>query len=385
MQQAIRVVVESDIARFASVWPRTTTPTSSRRYVFQCADLVEVWCDTLGKAQKIEPCFVAVLDARDDPLLLLPLGIRRRKGVRELVFLDADVSDYNAPVLFAGARAWDQSTMRAAWREIEDKLPDFDIAVLKKMPECVGDWPNPLRFLGTGRSVAQGHGMTLPARWNDRGERILPDSAGARRRERQMSKLGTVSIEIAGAARDASHFLDAMIEMKRRHYIEVRGVDLFESEPGYLEFYIEGTRRLLPGCVHLSALKLDGDILAAHWGHVLGERFYMLMPAFRRDGEWPRYSPGRVLNDFLIRWSVSQGLEMFDFGFGDEPYKDRYCNVIWHLRDAILPSTAAGHVWALGMAGRRFATARLRGTPIEGLIKTVRRIRRRPATAVAAD
>ena len=148
----VRVVVEHNPAALPTFWPRTTTTTPARYWVFQCADVIEAWCDSLGKAQGVEPFLVAVLDARDQPLLLLPLGIRSRAGVRQLVFLDETVSDYNAPVIFAGARDFDASTMRRVWHDIVASLPPFDVAVLEKMPDMVKDWPNPLRFLATGPS-----------------------------------------------------------------------------------------------------------------------------------------------------------------------------------------------------------------------------------------
>jgi CelD/BcsL family acetyltransferase involved in cellulose biosynthesis len=354
----VRVVVDPDLSRFTQYWPRTTTKTLARRYVFQCADVVEVWCDTLGQAQNVEPWFVAVLSPAEEPLLLLPLGIQRRKWGRKLVFLDAGVSDYNAPVLFAGARDWDEATMRSTWRHIKACLPAFDLAVLEKMPEFVEDWPNPLRFLSTGRSAAQGHGITVPSEWDGAARTVLPNLPDSRRRERKLAKLGTLAIEVAGTRERASSLLDAMLAMKSRKSVETLGVDLFRDKPGYADYYLEATRRLFAGgSVHVSALTLDGQALAAHWGYVLGDRFYQLMPAFRNEDPWRSFAPGRLLNEFLIGWSASRGLKIFDFGHGDEPYKSNYCDLEWPLWDAVLPATPIGRAWAWGLAGRRFARA----------------------------
>lgn len=360
-----RIDVERDPAKLTAAWPRTITATTGRRYVFQCADVLEVWCDTLGKAQGIDPVFVAVFDARDEPLLLLPLGIRRRHGgVRQLFFLDEGVSDYNAPVVFAGARDWDAATMRRVWRDIVASLPPFDIAVFEKMPEVVEDWPNPLRFLSTAKCRWGAHAMILPADWDNGGKNRLPNWRDSRRRMRKLSERGTMTIGAARSADEASAFLDAMIAMKRRKLRDLTGVDPFEAKAGFADYYFEATRRLFAGgAVHLSALRMDDQILSAHWGYVLGGRFYQLMPAFRDDGAWGFYAPGRLLNEHLIEWSTRQGLTIFDFGYGDEPYKTTYCDTHFELRESVMPVTTTGRLWMLARDVRRVVSRSLAHRP----------------------
>jgi CelD/BcsL family acetyltransferase involved in cellulose biosynthesis len=66
------------------------------------------------------------------------------RGLRVLTFLDGTVSDYNAAVVFEGARHWNEAAIADIWRDIQARLPPFDVAILKKMPDTVEDWPNPL-------------------------------------------------------------------------------------------------------------------------------------------------------------------------------------------------------------------------------------------------
>src|SRR5438046_10506619 len=89
------------------VWPRSQDLKTAQCYAFQCADLLEVRCETIARARKAEPLFVAAVDAAGNPLMLLALAIERRQGLRTLTFLDGGLSDYNAPVLFAAAGDWD--------------------------------------------------------------------------------------------------------------------------------------------------------------------------------------------------------------------------------------------------------------------------------------
>ena len=46
------------------------------------------------------------------------------------------------------------------------------------------------------------------------------------------------------------------------------------------------------------------------------------MPTFAT--EWKSYSPGRLLLEYLIQWSIEQRLKVFDFTVGDEEYKKEW-------------------------------------------------------------
>ena len=76
---------------------------------------------------------------------------------------------------------------------------------------------------------------------------------------------------------------------------------------------------------HLSCLTLDGEIISIHWGVIYKKRFYYLLLSIK-EGEFSRYSPGRLLISLLIRWSISKKLKTFDFTLGDENYKKSWSN-----------------------------------------------------------
>ena len=76
---------------------------------------------------------------------------------------------------------------------------------------------------------------------------------------------------------------------------------------------------------HISYLKLNEELIAAHWGIVHKKRFYYLIPSLDvRD--LGKYSPGRLLITLLLKWSISKKISIFDFALGDENYKKSWCN-----------------------------------------------------------
>jgi CelD/BcsL family acetyltransferase involved in cellulose biosynthesis len=293
--------------------------------------------------------FVAVVNADDQPLMLLPLGIEPRYGARVLTFLDGGVSDYNAPIVFPFAQDWDARTIGTVWQGLQKILLPFDVAIFDKMPGHVGDLPNPFMLFDISVCPYSGHAVSLSGAWEDFSKQRLPRRQDSRRKRRRLGEVGTLHFEVAETSAQFDTFLDALIRQKTRRYIETRGVDGFDR-PGYRAFYPEMTRRFgKNGPVHLSALKLDDTIIAAHWGYVVGPRFYYLVPTFE-GGDWGRYSAGRLLLEHLLEWSFARELEVFDLTNGDEPYKLEYCDLTIPLYRAVIPVTSLGRVYASAAA-----------------------------------
>ena len=54
---SFKICVSDDLAEFAELWPRTDRCGSAHCYVFQCADFLQVWCATVGKARRTRALF----------------------------------------------------------------------------------------------------------------------------------------------------------------------------------------------------------------------------------------------------------------------------------------------------------------------------------------
>lgn len=353
---------------FDGIWPSMDDSGASRNYVFQSADFLDVWCDTIGKARGTKPFFVAVVHASGAPHALFPLGVERsQSGLRTLRFLDGGVSDYNAPVLFPAAKTWDPALARTLWKAIIRVAPAFDVAIVEKMPDRVCDADNPLMPLVTGPYPQSGYFMQLPESAEEFVSKRLPRGQDTRRKLRRLRDRGAVEFRIGSTPAEWDEMLEAMMRQKSRRYLETRGADGLER-PGYRAFFRDAAFRLAPlGRVHLSALTVDGTILAVHWGYRSRQRFYYMMPSFE-EGEWLRYSPGRHLLNNLIEWAIESGVEIFDQGVGDEEYKREYCDVTMALYEIETPRTLRGRAHLLG----RRAKASVRGTPVWDALKRLR-------------
>jgi CelD/BcsL family acetyltransferase involved in cellulose biosynthesis len=339
--ERLRVLIAGAPGEFGGMWPRSDDLGEASAYVFQCADVVEAWIESFGRARGTEVLLVLIADAQGNPLLAIPLGVETHYGIRVLSFLDAAVSDYNAPIVYPG---WYELAARfpQIWDKLVGLLPRFDILFLTKMPSHINHAENPMLELRVTEGIVSGHCAVLPATPEAAAKRVPPQAKTTRRKQRRLSELGKLSFLVATTAADRERVLDSVIQQKRRKYIDTRGFDGFER-PGFRDYYAELTQHSGPnGPAHLSALLIDDRIIASHWGLVMGDRFYSLMPAFDSDPHWSRYSPGRILLEDLIEWSIKNGLKNFDFGVGDEPYKDEYCEEKIRLYDHMASGSLQG-------------------------------------------
>jgi CelD/BcsL family acetyltransferase involved in cellulose biosynthesis len=316
----------------------------------------------------VETLFVAVVDAEKNPLMLLPLGIQRRHGVRVLTFLDGGLSDYNSPVVFPATRDWGPEDVRMVWRELQANLPFFDVAILDKMPERVGDLPNPLILLGETRHTVSGHATTLSGTWSHFKAERLPRRRMVGNHRRRLLGRGRLTFEIAKTSQQRDAFLAALIRQKIRLHRETRTSAEFD-QPGYREFVTEMTNRpSTAGIIHLSALKVEDTIVAVHWGYVVGSRFYALISAYE-GGAWARFSPGRLLYEHFFEWSFAQGIEIFDFGIGDEDYKLEYCDVEIALHLLDIPVTLRGAEYSVALKITKMLRRKVSNTRVGSVLK----------------
>lgn len=315
-------------------------------HVFQTREYLETWLKTIGAARRARPCFLRIYD--DNGLrALLSLCIEPRRGARVLTFMDGGVADYNAPILLP---APDGSTPLAGnlWRDIVSALPPIDNVVLEKMPQLLADGGiNPL-CEGALSQPPSAYALPLTGDWDTYLRTRLHRPKDSRRKRRRLAEAGAVRLIIAEKQQDVGRLYAAFIAQKTRRYIEKNGVDGFDR-PGYRRYFELMTERFHPSHVHLSALEVNGELLATHWGLVYAGRFYCLMLAYA-NSPLAQYSPARLLVEDLIAWSYEQGLHAFDFGVGDAPWKTLLGADRMPLAHSVLPLTAYG--WAYDSAAR---------------------------------
>jgi CelD/BcsL family acetyltransferase involved in cellulose biosynthesis len=336
----VQICVARHLQALAEFWPSWNTLGEARCYPFQCADILELYCETFVAARSNEPLFIAIIDHHHKPLMLIPLVIepysdytRVVKNVRILKFPDFGFSDYNAPVVFPPVANWDTAAVRAIWNGMRKILPSFDIAMFQKIPERVGDLPNPFSLLRTMSDPYTGHAACLSTGWQQFSSK-LPSRRSWR--TRRFQELGDRSLELAETPAQYDVFIEALLRQKRERFPR------FATLPDEIAYFRTARRLVFPaGPVCLFALKISDTIVATAFCLLRGR--WMIGHMFSHDrGSWRFYAPGHLLMNMICEWCFANQVDTFDFGIGDEPYKDEYCEITNKLWKAAIPVSVRG-------------------------------------------
>lgn len=145
------------------------------------------------------------------------------------------------------------------------------------------------------------------------------------RRRRRLTESGNVSFAAAVDADQQPAVIEWIIDQKRRWLARTERRNDWLGTEEYRRFLVavaERTKR--EGRIIVSALKLDGAVIAAAIARMDGARIETFLSAF--DPSYRKFSPSHVLYEGFLEWCFERGLEV-DFRIGNERFKDH-----WHLR-----------------------------------------------------
>jgi len=342
--------VITDLAAAEPIWRGldggTDTCTPYQRF-----DFLAVWQRQVGELKQASPYIVVAYDGEHRPLLLLPLALRRRLGVRVAAFMGDKHATFNMPLCdktFAGqADADDLKTLLA-------KLCDHasvDVLALTQQPQRWRELKNPFALLKHQPSVNPCPVLT-----------IAPGSAPAalishslRRRlkskERKLERLPGYRYRVATTDAEITRLLDWFFRTKPLRMAAQKLPNVF-GEPGVEDFVREAcTTRLAGGrhAIDIHALECDEEVIALFAGVADDQRFSMMFNTYTMS-DHSRYSPGLILIRHIVDYYAAQGFRTLDLGSGLDDYKRLFCNGDEPIFDSFIPLSVHGKLAAPAMS-----------------------------------
>jgi CelD/BcsL family acetyltransferase involved in cellulose biosynthesis len=141
------------------------------------------------------------------------------------------------------------------------------------------------------------------------------------RRRRALDREGTVEFRMTSS-------LDYERDLERVFAVEASGwkgrsKTAMAATPATDKLYREFAERAArEGWLRLYLLEVDGETIAVDYGCALGGCGYLLKTGFRED--YGHLAPGLVLRSEVLRASIEEGLDRYDFLGGPDPYKTRW-------------------------------------------------------------
>ena len=206
------------------------------------------------------------------------------------------------------------------------EIKNIDIVELRRQPKFIDDLKNPfVNFLENYRD-SKNFFILLPERWDFYKNNFLKKEFHSQnmRKKRSLKKLGKLQFEVYKDRDGKIQVLDKLFIQKNSRLKKLGIKELFESTD--INFYKKiSSENYDQNNVHVCALKLNGKLIAMHWGMIYKKRFYYLLLSMQEE-ELGRLSPGRILINLMIKWSIAKKLKFFDFTLGQEAYKESWSN-----------------------------------------------------------
>jgi CelD/BcsL family acetyltransferase involved in cellulose biosynthesis len=347
----VSVDILDDLASAEKIWRGLENP----RQLFtpyQRFDFLETWQRQVGAREGLRPFVVIAYDAEHQPLLLLPLALQHKHGIRTAWFMGGKHSTFNMAL-------WDRDFAAAATAADLDALiwairrrSEADVLALGQQPLCWRDLPNPFALLPHHSSANDCPLLT-----------IAPDVAPAalisnsfrhrlKGKERKLQALPGYRYHVATEDAEIGRLLDWFFRIKPMRMAEHKLPNVF-AEPGVEEFLRVACMAPLSGggrVIDIHALECDDEVIAIFAGVADGHRFSMMFNTYTMSGN-SRYSPGLILMRNIIDHYAGQGYRGLDLGIGSDDYKRLFCKRDEPIFDSFIPLSLRGRMAATAMSG----------------------------------
>jgi CelD/BcsL family acetyltransferase involved in cellulose biosynthesis len=322
-------------------------------FAFQTYFWVKSWHELIGTKLGVSPQVVVLRTPDGEAAMVIPLGIRRERGLRHLSFLAHSLSDYQGPLMAKGVGERIAGDFAALWSRVLSRLPSVDLVDFRRMPEVIGNAPNPFVQLQGAIQTERAYAAHLPASFQEflKGKRksIHRDSL---RKLRRLAEIGEVAFEIVKDPGKIEKVVEIMAYQKGPNYIQSLGFSWFESTPEAKTFYARiGAMQSGPLRGHISIMTVGGVVVSTHVGMVSRDRFYMLLPSYA-GGEWYKYSTGRLLLEHLMKTAIDDGCAVFDYTVGDDAYKKDWTDIVLPLYALTAPLSLKAHMRQRGLSAK---------------------------------
>lgn len=332
-------------------------------------------------------CLVLALLINDRPALLLPLEVVRKNHVNIARFIGGTHANCNFPVLFTShTQQLTKKHLDALITCLKTARPDIALISLTRQIENWLGFHNPLLNLKHQRNPNPALIASLPESFDT----ILTRSNAARKRKkhrqhaRRYDEAGGWRIYTAATTAENSAAFDAFTAMKSQRLAKQGISDSFYG-PQLKAFFhnlytdpenirsrhyclnvleVAGIPRAILGCAYWQSPETWGK--PAQYG-VTAE-----FCAFSDD--MATASPGDFLFHESIDAAITEGLDFFSFGIGEEKYKRDWCDIELPLYDSHLALNATGALCATGLHFRSAIVAKIKNSAyLWPLVKKLRR------------
>jgi CelD/BcsL family acetyltransferase involved in cellulose biosynthesis len=320
--------------------------------VFQTFDWMSAWQRHIGVRERGKP---VVVIGRHQGSILFVMPFAFDPDRRKIGWLGTSLCNYNGPLLARDfSRRVSPAQFVQIWGQVRRLLRSamgHDLIDLEKMPDTIGEQPNPFCALAVTPHINNAYLVALTGDWETfyAAKRSSNTRRSDRKKQRRLAECGEVRFLTAAGRDEIERTLDALIEEKTASYAKL-GVDNMFNRPGYRDFFLDmATGTQSARLTHLSRIDVGSETAAANFGLVFRGTYIYLLAGYN-DGDLGRFGPGSLQLLEMFQYAFDRGLKVFDFTIGDEPYKRDWFDQEMKLYDHASAATLRG--WMAIMPAR---------------------------------
>lgn len=332
-------------------------------------DWMAAWDRNIGRPSGAEPAVVVATDPAGAPVMVLPFVVRRSAGLRAASWMGGRFANYQiglfAPHAFPLIRKEDLATALAALHD-ERKV---DVLHLINQPYDWGGQRNPFLSLPNQPAPSDAYSLAISGRGFD--ELYTSLRSGSTRKKLRRAERGLVedfggcTIRQPATELEAETALDVFFHQKRERLAASSTQNVFDT-PGVEAFLRDLARLSLATAQPLLDLYWlqTGTGIAAVWaGARDGRRLSGLINSFDTGEEIAALHPGELLLRHVIERACRHGIQTFDLGTGDAPYKRSWCPDVDELFETHLALSGKGLPAAAAAAAAARVKRRIKRSP----------------------
>lgn len=320
--------------------------------LFQAHAWLWHWCRHYATGTR-GPRLAIVTGRRDGRLVLvLPLALMRRAGLKQLVWAGEPVSQYNDAL--AAPEAADTASLRAAF-DFAVRATGADLASLRKVradafvaplleqlrAEVVATEEAPVIDLaGAGGHTVWEAGLPAKGRKN------------RRRYRRRLEEHGTVTLEVLSGDAAAGQLASYAVLMKRAWLKAKDRISLALADDRFAAFFADVAAAGERGVgARVLVQRVNGEITAIQVAFDNGPARFLHLAVYAPKFE--KCGVGGLLLEDTIADAGRRGLTTFDLLAPKHPYKLEFTETAQPVHDWALAVSLKGRAWAHGWLGVR--------------------------------
>lgn len=316
----IRVAATQSLESAATVWrafERRAISTPFQTYVW-----LENWQSQFGAAQGTTPHIVLGHDQSDSLCMIMPLAVRRRRGVRTLSWLGEGLAALHAPIIRPETIPnLDSTALDQLWRAILESAGEVDLVHLSNQPERIGRYLNPLAKRANGQVRSLGCVLSLPSHW----PAFVESQMSSHRREQSsldadlLRRQGQIEIQLDLQSEERKFAIERVFTAARIATTKRHSVNPYADKSTSIFFQALAMEQMA-NPLSVSVLNLGDSMIACTVGYSHQDNYYVSLTLTENSERGD--AAERMLCEQLVRSCIAQGMNSVEFLSGTSPFPE---------------------------------------------------------------